>query len=102
MTVDTFIFQGLEEMMGRTKLRLSLVSDGAECIFISRRLFLKHAGPTTLRCLHSMIGKYPTEEYIRHQLDKQAIWKQFRDDVMKDVLERRDERIGIPSFLKAI
>ena len=88
-------------MMRRTKLRLSLVSDGAECVFISKKLFLKHAGPKTLRCLNSMIGKYPTEEFIRHQLDKQAVWKDFREEVVKGVLEKREEKMSLPSFLKA-
>ena len=88
-------------MMGRTKLRLSLVSDGAECVFISKKLFLKHAGHKTLRCLNSMIGKYPTEEFIRHQLVKHKYWKEFREEVVKEVLVQREERMALPSFLKA-
>ena len=87
--------------MGRTKLRLSLLSDGAECIFISRKMFLKHAGPKTLRCVNSIIGKYPTEEFIRHQLEKHEVWKEFREEVVKGVMGRREERMALPTFLKA-
>ena len=87
-------------MMGRTKLVLSLVSDGAECVFVSRKIFLKHAGAKTLHCLNSMIGRYPTEQFIRKQLDEQSVWREFRDDVIRQVLESREKKSAIPAFLK--
>ena len=88
-------------MMGRTKLRLSVVSDGAECIFISRKLFLKHSGPKTLQCINAMVGKYPTEDFIRHQMSKYAAWKDYREGVVKRLLEQKEKQMDLPGFLKA-
>lgn len=85
-------FQGLEELMKRTELRLSLVSDGAECVLIAKKLFLKHVGPRTLRKVNRAIGRYPTEAYIRSQLAEQTDWSRFRAEVVRDVMERRDEK----------
>ncbi|XP_076823551.1 uncharacterized protein LOC143469669 isoform X1 [Clavelina lepadiformis] len=92
---------GMEELMKRTRLRLSLLSDGAECIFISKKFFQRHAGAETLRTVNGMVGRYPTEEFIRHQLEEQSEWSSFRKEVVRGVLEKRDEKLDLPSILQA-
>ena len=91
----------MEELMKRTRLRLSLLSDGAECIFISKKFFQRHAGAETLRTVNGMVGRYPTEEFIRHQLEEQSEWSSFRKEVVRGVLEKREEKLDLPSILQA-
>merc|ERR1712202_7154 len=40
---------GLEELMKRTKLNLTLLSEGSEVVFLSRKLLLRHADGETMR-----------------------------------------------------
>lgn len=87
--------------MKRTNLRLSLISEGAECIFISKKLFLKHASGDALRRVNALVGRYPTEDYIRNQLHEHADWCNFRKNVVKDILDRREEKLEMATFLKA-
>nr|XP_026693522.1 uncharacterized protein LOC113474879 isoform X2 [Ciona intestinalis] len=82
---------GLEEMMQRTELQLTLISNGAECIFISKKMFLKRATPRSLRMIGALVGRYPTEAYIREQLRELNQWKSFKKDVVKHVLEKKDK-----------
>lgn len=80
---------GLEELMKRTNLRLTLMSEGSEIVFVSRKLLLRHANGETMRNINSLIGRYPTEEYIRAQLAQHGDWSRFRESVVQDVLGRK-------------
>jgi len=80
---------GLEELMKQTNLKLSLISDGAECISISKKMFVKHASGDVMRCISNMVGKYPTEDYIHTQLQEQNEWNVYRKSVISDVLKTK-------------
>ncbi|XP_048778121.2 uncharacterized protein LOC125667329 isoform X2 [Ostrea edulis] len=47
---------GLESLISAPSTRLSLVSEGAECILISKRLFLKEADVKVLRIVTDLVG----------------------------------------------
>ncbi|XP_078495070.1 uncharacterized protein LOC113474879 [Ciona intestinalis] len=81
----------VKEMMQRTELQLTLISNGAECIFISKKMFLKRATPRSLRMIGALVGRYPTEAYIREQLRELNQWKSFKKEVVKHVLEKKDK-----------
>ena len=49
--------QGLESLVQKPATCLSLVSEGAECIFISKRLFLSLANIKVLRVVTDMVIK---------------------------------------------
>lgn len=48
--------QGLESLISTPSTQLSLVSEGAECILISKRLFLKEANVKVLRIVTDLVG----------------------------------------------
>ena len=75
--------------MKQTNLKLSLISDGAECISISKKMFVKHASGDVMRCISNMVGKYPTEDYIHTQLQEQNEWNMYRKSVISDVLKTK-------------
>lgn len=50
--------QGLESLVQKPTMCTSLVSDGAECIFISKRLFLSLANIKVLRLATDMVYTY--------------------------------------------
>ena len=47
--------QGLETLVRRQASRVSVVSQGAELIFISKKLFLQHANIRVLRIVNDMV-----------------------------------------------
>lgn len=48
--------QGLETLVRRKCPRVSVVSEGAEVIFISKKLFLQEANIRVLRIVNDMVG----------------------------------------------
>lgn len=50
------MWQGLESLISTPSTQLSLVSEGAECILISKRLFLKEANVKVLRIVTDLVG----------------------------------------------
>ena len=80
--------------MKQTNLKLSLISDGAECISISKKMFMKYASGDVMRCISNMVGKYPTEEYIHTQLQEQKEWNAYRKSVVSDVLKTKQKFVN--------
>ncbi|KAL4230392.1 hypothetical protein ACF0H5_010774 [Mactra antiquata] len=80
---------GLESLVQKPTLRLSLVSEGAECIFISKRLFLALANIKVLRIVTDMIQTYPTPEFIEEQARNYRKWQKYKTQLVNNVLDRR-------------
>ncbi|XP_060134239.1 cGMP-dependent protein kinase, isozyme 1-like [Zootoca vivipara] len=81
---------GLTEIMDKfCDLQLSLISEGAECILIPKRLFLEEAPLKSRQIALEMANSCPTkstiqESYIIHQL-----WSTYKLQLVKQHLERR-------------
>ncbi|XP_043918413.1 cyclic nucleotide-binding domain-containing protein 2-like [Protopterus annectens] len=84
---------GLTEVMGKkTDLHLSLISDGAECIFIPKKLYTAEA-PTKSRQFSVERGDiYPMESTIRQKYIRQQAWQEYKSRVVKEVLQNTGPR----------
>ncbi|XP_060581847.1 uncharacterized protein LOC132738374 [Ruditapes philippinarum] len=80
---------GLESLVQKPATCLSLVSEGAECIFISKRLFLSLANIKVLRVVTDMIQTYPSKEFIEEQVQNYRNWQKYKSGLVTDVLNRR-------------
>ena len=51
-------YQGLETLLQKdASSSISLISDGAECLFVSQKLFLEHANAKVLRVVSELVSK---------------------------------------------
>ncbi|VDI76344.1 Hypothetical predicted protein [Mytilus galloprovincialis] len=99
-TGDVF---GLESLVSKPSTTLSLVSEGAECILISKRLFLSEASIKVLRIVNDLVQNYPCHSYIRDQVDCYRKWVQYKHDIEEEVLtsHRQKDRVwvgGVPAL----
>ncbi|XP_061188105.1 cyclic nucleotide-binding domain-containing protein 2-like [Saccostrea echinata] len=77
---------GLESLISTPSTQLSLVSEGAECILISKRLFLREANVKVLRIVTDLVQNYPSHNYIKNQVFIYRKWVHFKANVEKEVL----------------
>ena len=50
-------YQGLETLLQKdASSSISLISDGAECLFVSKKLFLEHANAKVLRVVSDLVS----------------------------------------------
>ncbi|XP_053398487.1 uncharacterized protein LOC123558054 [Mercenaria mercenaria] len=80
---------GLESLVQKPTTCFSLVSEGAECIFISKRLFLSLANIKVLRVVTDMIQTYPSKEFIEEQVQNYRNWQKYKSGLVVEVLNRR-------------
>ncbi|XP_038648961.1 uncharacterized protein LOC119963724 [Scyliorhinus canicula] len=84
---------GLTEIPGSTcNLQLSLVSDGAEYIFIPKKLFLTEAPVISRHVALELVNTYPTEQTIRQNLARLQEWNLYKARLIKQLLEDRVKR----------
>lgn len=72
---------------------VSLISDGAEIIRISKRFFLQHAQNNTMLRVETMQREYMSVEEASKIIYTNETWNQYKDILMKrkvDALLRRD------------
>ncbi|XP_052078813.1 uncharacterized protein LOC127716609 [Mytilus californianus] len=94
---------GLESLVSKPSTTLSLVSEGAECILISKRLFLSEASIKVLRIVNDLVQNYPCHSYIRDQVDCYRKWVQYKHDIEEDILtsHQQKDRVwvgGVPAL----
>uniref|UniRef100_K1QSE2 Uncharacterized protein n=1 Tax=Magallana gigas TaxID=29159 RepID=K1QSE2_MAGGI len=77
---------GLESLISTPSTQLSLVSEGAECILISKRLFLKEANVKVLRIVTDLVQNYPSHDYIKNQVHIYRKWVNYKADLEREVL----------------
>ncbi|XP_052673107.1 cyclic nucleotide-binding domain-containing protein 2-like isoform X2 [Crassostrea angulata] len=77
---------GLESLISTPSTQLSLVSEGAECILISKRLFLKEANVKVLRIVTDLVQNYPSHDYIKNQVHIYRKWVHYKADLEREVL----------------
>lgn len=78
---------GLTDIPGSAcKLRLSLVSGGAECIFIPKKLFLGEATERSRQVALELVDTYPNEQVIRENFTREQEWSLYKARLIRDVL----------------
>ncbi|XP_077870074.1 uncharacterized protein LOC102803708 [Saccoglossus kowalevskii] len=68
---------------------LSLVSNGAECILISKKFYLKYASEANIKSIVKEMRPYPSEETLTADLEQKINWTSFRKDRYHSAIGRR-------------
>ncbi|PVD34885.1 hypothetical protein C0Q70_06165 [Pomacea canaliculata] len=92
---------GLETLVRRKCPRVSVVSEGAEVIFISKKLFLQEANIRVLRIVNDMMIHYPSATDIHEQLEDQRKWSRFKHAQVQRVLTRAGRRKDTPLCVRS-
>nr|XP_034300923.1 uncharacterized protein LOC105328408 isoform X8 [Crassostrea gigas] len=90
---DIFGLEHLDPPIASEPKGVSLISDGAEIIRISKRFFLQHAQNNTMLRVETMQREYMSVEEASKIIYTNETWNQYKDILMKrkvDALLRRD------------
>ncbi|XP_029443258.1 cyclic nucleotide-binding domain-containing protein 2-like [Rhinatrema bivittatum] len=90
---------GMAEVM--SKLQFSLISEGAECIFIPRKLFLEEASAKSRHVAQELVSTYPTEKMIRENYMQQHAWSTYKARLIGQQLGRNTRPSSAHSFFKS-
>ncbi|XP_048364770.1 cyclic nucleotide-binding domain-containing protein 2-like isoform X2 [Sphaerodactylus townsendi] len=82
------IFGLLEAMNKFCALQLSLISEGADCIFIPKKLFLEEAPSKSRQVALEMASSYPAESVIHESYIVQQEWSTYKTKLIGQYLER--------------
>ncbi|XP_078692013.1 uncharacterized protein LOC144922229 [Branchiostoma floridae x Branchiostoma belcheri] len=71
---------GLSDFLFDEQPSLILVSNGAECVMISKKLYRRHANDELLRRLRTQIYPFPSEQELQQNLRDYVDWEAYRTD----------------------
>ncbi|KAH3851001.1 uncharacterized protein LOC127874637 isoform X1 [Dreissena polymorpha] len=77
---------GMHSLVYDDMPNLSLVSQGAECVLISKQFLKDHITPSIANRLKAKLPPYPSSGQLRNALDDQLNWENYRDKVVSDIL----------------
>ncbi|XP_067386644.1 cyclic nucleotide-binding domain-containing protein 2-like [Emydura macquarii macquarii] len=81
---------GLAETMDKfCGLQFSLISEGTECIFIPKKLFLDKAPVKSREMALELVKSYPTESMILENYIRHQAWSTYKTKLVRQQLERQ-------------
>ncbi|ESP04400.1 hypothetical protein LOTGIDRAFT_170791 [Lottia gigantea] len=78
---------GLESIVNGGRKGLKIISDGVECIFVSKRLFLEEANIKVLSIVNDMMMTFPSDEEITNQVQEKRSWYNYKQKIFKSSLK---------------
>lgn len=73
------------------------ISEGAECIFIPKRLFMEEATAKSRQMALQIFSSYPTESMIQQSYNIQQTWNRYKSKLIEQHLKRHAEQAVIKS-----
>ena len=94
--MNTVEFPGDDkDAVGDTEV--ALVSNGAEIVMLSKKIFVQHANERVKLAVHELTTKYPREEHLVANLQTRADWHHYRRNLVVDVLRDKNQGQGVRS-----
>ncbi|XP_071960143.1 uncharacterized protein [Antedon mediterranea] len=78
---------GLSSDLFGNQPTLSLVSDGAECLVLSKQFFLENATDFQIHEIRVAGVPYPTDEELQVNLERHEAWNVYRNKTLNDVID---------------
>ncbi|XP_056407639.1 uncharacterized protein LOC130302034 isoform X2 [Hyla sarda] len=91
------IFGLAETMFRSSNLRFSLISEGADCIFIPSKLFLVEAPVKSRQIAQELVNSFPTETKIRECYASLQTWRAYKERIIGKPV---DGRMKFPNLRK--
>ncbi|XP_030843362.1 uncharacterized protein LOC115924725 [Strongylocentrotus purpuratus] len=79
---------GLVDVLFSEQPSLSLISNGAECMVMSKHFFLQHANDDMLHRVKISMMPFAKEDEIQRSLENQLRWEAYRNVTMETTLSR--------------
>ncbi|XP_071787067.1 uncharacterized protein [Asterias amurensis] len=82
---------GIETLVkvNQSETRLSLLSEGADCIVISKKFFATQATMKTIQNSTKSAIEYPSAEFTLNQIRQARAWSSYKDSLVKDVYRKK-------------
>ncbi|KAL5013245.1 hypothetical protein ScPMuIL_007515 [Solemya velum] len=80
---------GLEHILFQYQPGLCLVSNGAECIMINKKLYRDQAPDSLLDRLQHELSPYPTDRDLQDELEAQVNWKVYKAITLHNVMDEK-------------
>ncbi|XP_040275842.1 uncharacterized protein LOC120991019 [Bufo bufo] len=80
------IFGLAETMFRSSNLHYSLISEGADCIFIPTKLFLAEAPEKARQIAQELVHSFPTETKIRECYATLQTWRLYKENIIRKPL----------------
>ncbi|XP_071481272.1 uncharacterized protein [Diadema antillarum] len=90
---------GIESLLPGTQpeAKLSLISDGADIILVSKRLFASDVTSTTLKMASKMAVDYPSVDFTRGVMEEARTWASYKNNIVKEIYGKKlDKRPVLP------
>ena len=96
--MNTVVFADEKADDGDTDV--ALVSNGAEIVMLSKKLFIAHANERVKLAVQKLTTKYPREEHLVENLQTRANWHTYRKQLVTEVVTDKAEgsRIRLAGF----
>ncbi|XP_033098899.1 uncharacterized protein LOC117102626 [Anneissia japonica] len=92
---------GLAELAFGLQPSFAVVSNGAECILLSKKFYLEHANSHMMTKLRTDEYPYPTDEEMQAQLEVEMKWETFRIGTLKKTMKiKNTEKLARRSSLE--
>ncbi|XP_030424357.1 uncharacterized protein LOC115654357 isoform X1 [Gopherus evgoodei] len=79
---------GLLDFLFEDQPNLCVVSNGAECLKISKKFYLHHASKNLLQRLRKKERSYPSDAKLKEQLQQEIQWQIFRKAALKSTVQQ--------------
>ncbi|XP_038267722.1 uncharacterized protein LOC119859550 isoform X1 [Dermochelys coriacea] len=79
---------GLLDFLFEDQPNLCVVSNGAECLKVSKKFYLHHASKDFLQRLRKKEHSYPSEAELKEQLQQEIQWQIFRKAALKSTVQQ--------------
>ncbi|XP_038047769.1 cyclic nucleotide-binding domain-containing protein 2-like [Patiria miniata] len=87
---------GLSELMFSDQPSVSLISNGAECVVISKQFFLEHAPEHLIHQTRLKVTPYGSVDELQGNFEKELTWKHYRDATLRKTVNKlRSERAAL-------
>ncbi|XP_022100115.1 uncharacterized protein LOC110984339 [Acanthaster planci] len=86
---------GLSDMLFDAQPSFSVVSNGAECILMSKKFYREHATPKMLTRLRREEQSYPDDQELQRKLENKLQWESFKKTHLFTSLKQSKKRINL-------
>ncbi|XP_033111007.1 cyclic nucleotide-binding domain-containing protein 2-like isoform X2 [Anneissia japonica] len=83
---------GLETVFKKTKNNLSLVSEGADCILVSKKFFKNENNIKMLQNTSTLAINFPPSNETLAKIHDARAWVSFKDALVKEISERKNKK----------
>ena len=78
-----------EHRMDTNQTSVSLISNGAECIMLSKRFFTEYANENTKRRMRQKVRPYPTEHALQENLQIKVDWDVYKKRLIQNMVSNK-------------